>query len=50
MPVISSTFASFSRLFGFSNTAFIGNLLIDEAGQATPPAALGALMRAKNAL
>ena len=50
VPVISSTFASFSRLFGFSNTAFIGNLLIDEAGQATPPAALGALMRAKKCL
>lgn len=50
VPVISSTFASFSRLFGFTDTAFIGNLLIDEAGQATPPAALGALMRAKKCL
>lgn len=50
VPVISTTFASFSRLFSFTQDEFIGYLMIDEAGQAALPAALGALIRSKRAI
>jgi hypothetical protein len=50
IPVISTTFASFDRLFAHAGRDSIGLLLIDEAGQAVPQAAAGALWRSKKAI
>ena len=51
VPVVSSTFASVQRLFkNVKEENIIGTLIVDEAGQASPHMAIGALSRAKKAV
>ena len=49
VPVVSSTLASFSRLFSGMGQASLDWVLLDEAGQASPQSAAGALWRARRA-
>ena len=50
VPVISTTFASVSRLFGPLGRGGARLALVDEAGQATPQNTIGALWRSQRAV
>jgi hypothetical protein len=50
VPLISTTFASIPRLFKGIKAEELAWVLIDEAGQATPQQALGAIWRSKRAV
>lgn len=50
IPVISSTFASFSRMCTLLGPETMGCLFVDEAGQALPQASVGAIYRNKQVM
>ena len=50
VPVISSTFASIGRFLKYAGNGSLGMLVVDEAGQAVPQSALGAIYRTKSAV
>lgn len=50
VPVVSTTLASFDRLFVGMGQNSLGWLMIDEAGQATPQSAAGAIWRSQRAV
>lgn len=50
VPVVSTTLASFGRLFQGMGSASLGWVMVDEAGQATAASVAGALWRARRAI
>ncbi|QEN03372.1 hypothetical protein EW093_01175 [Thiospirochaeta perfilievii] len=50
VPVLSSSFASYSRLFSRLKKESLGWLLIDEAGQSAPQNAAGAIWRSQHSV
>lgn len=50
VPVVSTTLASIERLFRKMGSRSVGWLLLDEAGQATPQSACGAIWRSERCI